>query len=298
MVIPPFAALIYFLFIKGSTPQASGLYASLVAIIFLCFQKEILKKFFKLIPALFVDTGKMMLEIGLVLGAAGIVVGVTGITGLGFNIGFILSTLAESGLLILLIMSAIFSVILGMGMPSVAAYALVAVLVAPTLVELGVTPLAAHLFVYFFAIVSNFTPPVAMSCFAAAPIAQANPHKIGFKAMQLGLVAYIVPFLFVYAPELLLSSESAASWQSTALTIVTALIACYLLSMAVEGFLFQRLNAFKRIVAVVLAFCLFLPYSVWEYSWIVNNAALLGTVLFIFSEWQFYRKAKATALTA
>lgn len=112
----------------------------------------------KLFPVIFIDTGKVMLEIGIVLSAAGLIVGITGITGLGFNLGLILTSLAEYGLFFLLVASAIVSIILGMGMPSVAAYALVAVLVAPTLVELGIDPLAAHLFVFYFAILSNFTP--------------------------------------------------------------------------------------------------------------------------------------------
>lgn len=295
MIIPPFVALIYFLFIKGNSPSAAGLYASVVALIFLSFQPSILKKLFRLLNDLFVDTGKMMLEIGLVLAAAGLVVGITGITGLGFNIGFILASFAEYGLLTLLIMCAIVSIVLGMGMPSVAAYSLVAVLVAPSLVTLGVDPLAAHLFVFYFAIVSNFTPPIALSCFAAAPIARESPHKIGFRAMRLGAVAYFVPFLFIYAPELLLRTNSIVHWTVTVMTISTALFACYLLAMAVEGFLFQRLNIGKRILVGLLAVGLFLPYSVWEFSMVVNIIALVASILFMIIEWKKNKKVQLGA---
>lgn len=284
MIVAPLAALIYFLFIQGYSPPVAGVYASAVAIIILSFQKKIIKKWLKLFYDIFLDTGRTMIEIGLVLGAAGLVVGVTGITGLGFNIGYILTSVAEHGLLILLIMSAIVSIVLGMGMPAVAAYTLVAVLVAPTIVQFGIDPVAAHLFVFYFAILSNFTPPVAMSCFAAAPIAKESPHKIGFRAMRLGLVAYIVPFLFVYAPEMLLRSDGSVHWTSTTITIVTALIACYFLAIAVEGFFLEKLSTAKRVASVLLAAALFLPHSLWEYSGIVNIFGLVLAVLFLWSE--------------
>ncbi|MEK3936634.1 TRAP transporter fused permease subunit [Sporosarcina sp. FSL W7-1349] len=297
MVIPTLASLIYLLFFLGYSPQISGLYASVVGIVFLSFQKEIRKKMIKLFPVIFIDTGKVMLEIGIVLSAAGLIVGITGITGLGFNLGLILTSLAEYGLFFLLVASAIVSIILGMGMPSVAAYALVAVLVAPTLVELGIDPLAAHLFVFYFAILSNFTPPVAMACFTAAPIAKADPTKIGFQAMRLGVIGYIVPFLFVYAPELLLRYNNPAPWLETITTIGTALIACYLLAMAFEGYLFQALTPIKRVIIFILAGCLFVPISVWEYSWILNSVAFVSSIIFIVKEWRIRNKMKESAFS-
>ncbi|MFZ4452769.1 TRAP transporter permease [Salibacterium aidingense] len=293
LIIPSFGSLVYFLFIVGYTPALSGMYASIIAFFTLgVFQSYIRKQLFtKLFDILF-GTGKLMLEITIVLAAAGIVMGVTGITGLGFNIGMLLQGLADYGLLTLLIVSAGVCIILGMGMPSVAAYAVVAVLVAPTLIDLGVQPLAAHLFVFYFAIVSNFTPPIAVACFAAAPIAQESPHKIGFRAMQLGLVAYIVPFLFVFAPELLISVDGSQSWTATGITLVTAAFACYLLAMGVEGYLFDHLTTPKRLFLFVIAGCLFFPYSIWEYSWILNYSAFIIGILFIISEWKFRNKEK------
>ena len=297
MIIVPLIALVYFLFIQGYSASVAGVYSSVIAVIILSFQKAILQKWFTLFYNILLDTGRTMIEIGLVLGAAGLVVGITGITGLGFNIGYILTSVADYGLFILLVMSAAVSIILGMGMPSVAAYTLVAVLVAPTIVQFGVEPLAAHLFVFYFAILSNFTPPVAMSCFAAAPIAQESPHKIGFRAMRLGLVAYIVPFLFVYAPEMLLRTGSEVSWISTTISIGTALAACYFLAIAVEGYFFQKINITKRVFAIILAACLFLPHSVWEYSGIVNLVGLVLAVLFMSTE-RKRKKASKVVLAA
>jgi len=291
LILAPIAMLVYLLFFKGMTPQMSGLYAGAVAIIFLIFQKSMRLKALKLIPLILVDTGKVLLEIGVVLSAAGIVVGITSVTGLGFNLGMILSSFGQYGLLTLLILCAIVSLILGMGMPSVAAYALVAVLVAPTLVDLGVNPISAHLFVYYFSIISNFTPPVAMACFTAAPIAKENPTKIGIEAFKLGLVAYIVPFLFVYAPDLMLGvQENGVSWISTLITIVTAILGCYLLSMSLVGFLHQKLSTIKRIITLILAIGLFIPLSTWQYSWIINLVAVIGMVLFLVKEWVGNRK--------
>lgn len=286
LIAPPLLALVYFLFFKGMSPQLSGVYASAVAIIVLGFQKSVRSKLLKVIPLVFVDSGRVILEIGVVLSAAGIVVGVTSVTGLGFNLGMILSSFGHYGLLPLLILCAIVSLILGMGMPAVAAYALVAVLVAPTLVKLGVNPISAHLFVYYFAIISNFTPPVAMACFTAAPMAQESPTKIGIQAFRLGIVGYIVPFLFVYAPNLMIGVQNHhVPWMDTVLTIGTALIGCFLLSMALVGFLYKRLNVLKRVIALVLAVSLFAPFSIWQYSWILNLVAFVLTVLFFIFEW-------------
>jgi TRAP transporter 4TM/12TM fusion protein len=292
MIVPTLGSLIYFLFFVGTSPAIAGLYASVVAIIFLSFDKNVRKNFLKLIPRIFVDTGKVMLEIGIVLAAAGLVVGITGVTGLGFNLGLILSSLAEYGLLLLLIVSAVVSIILGMGMPSVAAYALVSVLVAPTLVDLGVDPLSAHMFVFYFSIISNFTPPVAMACFTAAPIAKESPNKIGYQAMRLGVIGYLVPFLFVYAPELLLRVDGSVPWTEVAMTVATTLVACYLLAMSLEGFLFEKLSTAKRLLVILLAVCLFIPISFFEYSAILNAAAFIGTVLFLVLEWRKHNSRK------
>ncbi len=291
LIIPAFGSLVYFLFVVGYTPSLSGMYASIIAFLTLgLLQKSVRKKLFTKLYDLLFGTGKLMLEITIVLAAAGIVMGVTGITGLGFNIGMLLQGIADYGLLTLLIVSALVCIVLGMGMPSVAAYAVVAVLVAPTLIQLGVEPLAAHLFVFYFAIVSNFTPPIAVACFAAAPIAQGSPHKIGFRAMQLGIVAYIVPFLFVYAPELLINLDGSQAWVATGISLATAVFACYLLAMGVEGYLFDRLHYGKRIIVTVIAAFLFMPYTMWEYSWILNYSGLVLGILFILNEWKLKKK--------
>ncbi|WP_066307166.1 TRAP transporter fused permease subunit [Bacillus sp. FJAT-29814] len=292
MIVPTLGSLIYFLFFLGTSPSIAGLYASVIAVIFLSFDRTVRKNMLRLFPRVFVDCGKVMLEIGIVLSAAGLVVGITGVTGLGFNLGLILASFAEYGLFFLLLLSAIVSIILGMGMPSVAAYALVSVLVAPTLVELGVDPLCAHMFVFYFSIISNFTPPVAMACFTAAPIAKESPTKIGYQAMRLGIIGYLVPFMFVYAPEMLIRLEPIVPWSAAAGTIATTLIACYLLAMSLEGFLFERLSVGKRLFVCLLAVCLFIPVSFFQFATFINIVALVAAILFMLKEWKSYQGKK------
>lgn len=291
MLIPIIGSLIYFLFFKGVTPQSAGLYAAAIAVVFLVFQKSVRGTVWKSFVNIFIDAGRMLLDLGTVIAAAGIIVGITGITGLGFNLGYILVSVADYGLFWLLVACAVLSIILGMGMPSVAAYAMVAVLVAPALVELGVNPLAAHLFVFYFSILSNFTPPVALACFAASTIAKESPNAIGFRAMALGIVSYIVPFLFVYGPDLLIM-DSGHMWTERVVSIATALIGCYFLAMAVEGYFMQHLSIVKRVLTAIIAMMLFLPVSVWELSWLINIIGFCGAILFVIYEWIMSRKSK------
>jgi len=202
-------------------------------------------------------TGRLLIEVTVVLAAAGLIVGVTWITGLGFNAAMALTQVGEHSLFLLLLVSAVVCIVLGMGMPSVAAYALVAVLVAPAMEQMGILPLAAHLFIFYFAVLSNFTPPIALACFAAAPIAGASPHRIGWIAVRLGIVAYVVPFLFVYSPTLIMSGDLLP----IVVSVLTAVIGSIVLAVAVEGFLFRTLGALKRLLLTACALGLLLPFG-------------------------------------
>ena len=156
------------------------------------------------------ECGDLMIGIGVVMAMAGIVVGCINASGLAFNLSLALTRLGANNVLFLLVCAAVASLILGMGMPSVAAYSLVAILVAPSLVEFGIPAMAAHLFVFYFSVISNITPPVAVSCFAAAPLAGANPTKVGTTAFRLAIAAYIVPFVFCFQPTLIMIGSAGA----------------------------------------------------------------------------------------
>jgi len=280
LIIPSFVVLIYCMFIKGYTAQASGIYATAAALLFLMLQPSVRKQWIPFLLKVFVDTGKTLIDITVVLAAAGIIVGVTGITGLGFNLAMLLVSVGDYGLFVLLTVSALVAFILGMGMPSVAAYTMVAVLVAPALVDLGVQPIAAHLFVFYFAILCNFTPPIAMACFAAGPIAQASPNKIGMEAMKLGIVGFIVPYIFVYQPQILLSPNYEYGWITFIYSNLFALFSCYLLAVGIVGYFRRKLSIIARVIFIALSVLIFTPITILGSTIILNIAAtVLGIIL-------------------
>jgi TRAP transporter 4TM/12TM fusion protein len=188
-------------------------------------------------------------SIAAICACAGIIVGVVSITGLGIKFSSVVISLSHGSLLLCLVFTAIICLFLGMGLPTTAAYIVGAAVAAPALIKLDVYPLSAHLFVFYFACISAITPPVCAAAYAGAAIAGSPIFKTGFTATKLGIAAYIVPFLFVYYPVLLMrGSVESILWAS-----VTALIAVMAVSMAAEGnFYFGRIkfNLFQRFLFV------------------------------------------------
>ena len=202
VIIPCLGILIYTLMVLRLDPTKAGIITAFVSVPLLMMSKSGRGRYLHRFLSVLEGSGKMLMNIGSVIAGAGVIIGVSSTSGLGFNIAYALTSISNNNLFLLLLLAAVGSVILGMGMPSVPAYALVATLIAPALVELGVLPIAAHMFIFYFATVSSWTPPVAIACFATAAITGANPNRIGWVAMRLGILAYIVPFLFVYSPSL------------------------------------------------------------------------------------------------
>ncbi|WP_102344750.1 TRAP transporter permease [Bacillus sp. Marseille-P3661] len=275
IVVLIFGLFLYMLFVKGSTPELTGLYASGVAFLLLLSLKEVRKDIFKKVIQTLEQTAQMAIEVGIILAAAGFVVGILSVTGLAFNLISALTNLGGYGLVYLLLGSAIVCVIMGMGMPAIAAYSIVAVLVAPTLVELGVPAIAAHLFVFYFSIVSHFTPPIALACFAASTIAKANPFAIGVKAMKLGVMIYIVPFLFVFYPSILLNPETV--YNTEFFVIVMAIFAaCTALIIGMTGYLFGPISTMRKVLFFACAALLLVPIS---YVGIIGAVLLLSLIV-------------------
>ncbi len=205
--------------------------------------------------------------------ACNILVGMITLTGLGLQLSSILIELSGNSLLALLLLTMIASLILGLGLPIIVSYLVLAVLVAPALVQMGVVPIAAHMFIFFFAIVSDLTPPVAPGAFIAAGIAGADMMRSAWQACRLGLVVYILPFMFVYDKSLLLQG----SLKDIILTVFTSLIGVAVLSFAIQGFVFRRINVFQRILCFLAALALISPF------WLADLAgmAVAGTILFM-----------------
>jgi TRAP transporter 4TM/12TM fusion protein len=205
---------------------------------------------------------------------AGIIIGVITMTGLGLKFSSLVVTLSGGSLFLALVLTMVASLILGMGLPTAAAYILVATLVAPALVELGVNLLAAHMFVFYSAMLSSITPPVALAAYAAAGIAGGNPFGIAVQACRFGAAAFVVPFFFAYNPALLgLNSTVPVILMSSA----TAIIGGLALAGAIQGWALTRLSVFER--AALFATAGLLISANWQSDLV--GLALLGVLLAI-----------------
>ena len=190
-----------------------------------------------------------LIPVILIGAAAGIIVGVLNITGLGFNLTLLLTDVGKTlGLLVMLMLTGVIAIILGMGMPTAAVYIVLSVVLAPAVTEMGVPVLAAHLFIFYFGLVSMITPPVAVASFVAAGIAKASIWKTSFTAMKLGIAAYLLPFLFVYNDSLLLEGN----WYEITMVFTTAIISGLMLSHAFRVGNFSSLARILRTILILL----------------------------------------------
>jgi len=209
---------------------------------------------------------------------AGLIVGVIELSGLGLRFTSILLSVTGGSLFLTMLLVMVSCIILGMGLPTSAAYMIVAIFGAPALIKLGVQPLSAHFFVFYYAIVSAITPPVAVAAYAAATIAGTPMQQTGFSAMRLGAAVYLVPFVIVYNPALLLDG---ATWQII-LAAITGLVGVVSLGACVQGFLLTRLGLAERTLAGLSAVSLL--HGGWRTDF--AGAALLAVLL----GWQVLRR--------
>ncbi len=201
--------------------------------------------------------------------AAGIVVGVATLTGIGLRMSEFIVTLSGGHLPIALVLTAVGSIILGMGLPTTAAYIVLAALGAPALTELGVPLLAAHLFIFYFGCLSNVTPPVALAAYAAAGVAGAPPFQTAVTALALASAGFLVPFMFVYGPPLLLIGPIS----TIAGAFVTGVIGVTAFAAATIGYVNRPLRAWERLLLAGAAFCLLLPGLLTDAAGLVLGAA-------------------------
>jgi len=192
---------------------------------------------------------KMSLQLVAVCAAAGVIVGVIALTGIGTRFSALLLGLAEQNQLMALFFAMIVSIVLGMGMPTTAAYAVAASVMAPGLVQMGVPVLTAHFFIFYYAVMSAITPPVALAAYAGAAIAQSDPMKTSVESFRIGLAAFVVPFMFFASPAMLMQG----SWFDIGHVFVSAAFGIYLLSAAVQGYFFGHLNYALRAVLALAA---------------------------------------------
>ncbi|OWV31166.1 C4-dicarboxylate ABC transporter permease [Halomonas campaniensis] len=188
-------------------------------------------------------SARMVIPLVAVCACAGIVVGVIAMTGVGARFASLLLGIADNSQFLALLFAMLISILLGMGMPTTAAYAVAASVIAPGLQDIGIPPLVAHFFVFYYAVISAITPPVALASYAAAAIAGSDPLKTSITSFKFGLAAFVVPFLFYYSPAILMQGDD---WLQIARILITGSFGIYLLAASVQAWCFGPLNLMMR----------------------------------------------------
>ncbi len=284
----PILILIYML-VRGVTPQRAGFAAIVTAIITGAIAKRNRLNWRKLLEALEIGAKDSLVVVGMVAGAS-LIQGVVSVTGLGLQLSNILIDLAGGNLLFLLVLTAIASIILGTGLPVIVCYSLLSMLVAPALIKMGVYPLAAHLFIFYYGVLETITPPVAPDAFVAGGIAGADPLKVAIEAMLIAAPIYLIPFFFVYNPAFILQVSSPLS--QFAWVYFTGVVGVYALGSSLQGFMLYktRLNVLERAILLVAAVLLIAPLK-WE-----SMAGLV--ILTIVQGWGFIKGRKQARILA
>ena len=278
----PFAVLIFALFNLNWRAEAAAMLASVVtlAIGFLLGykgQRLTLRKVGEALTA----TGRSVLDIMMIVAGAGFIIGTLQATGLGFAFTVLIVEMAGQSLFVLLLIAGVLSIILGMGMPTVSVYILLALLVAPSLVEVGVEPIAAHMFILYLGMMSLITPPVAVAAFFAASIAKAPPMATGWTCMRFGWTAYVVPFLFVFSPSLLLQGDAI----DLIVDVGSATAGVWLLSASLIGYFARPMEWWGRLLFFLAGGLLFIPANLAPWAaWTDLIGAGAGAALVI---WDF-----------
>ncbi len=229
----PIIILIYALF-QGYSVIRAGTLATAAAAVVSWFTPY--RMGLRSIVKAFNIAGVMSIQIIAVCACAGIIVGVISLTGVGARFSNLLLGLAEASQLLALVFAMCIAILLGMGMPTTAAYAVAASVVAPGLVELGIQPLVAHFFVFYFAVVSAITPPVALASYAAAGVSGANPMETSVASFKIGIAAFVVPFMFFYNSALLMEAHTLEIIRA----FLTAMLGVFLLASGVQGWFFGK----------------------------------------------------------
>ncbi len=292
--ILPFVALVYVLFWKNEAAELAALYACLVVVVLglvLGYDGQRMK--LRAVWECIIATGIGSLDILMIAAAAGFIMGILQTTGLGFALTLFLVQLGAGSILALLVLSALLCIVLGMGMPTLGVYVLLAVLIAPSLVEVGISPLAAHMFILYLGMMSMITPPVAIAAFFAASLAGSEPMRTGFTAMRFGWTAYIVPFLFVFSPSLLLDTTDPVQ---TAIAISSAMAGVWIVSAGFIGYAFRPLSLPIRIGIIIGGFALLMPAEIGAWAAWTDIAGLILSVALLTFEFLGARRERTAAV--
>ena len=283
-LILPLVGIIYFL-VEGSTPMRAAL-----AGLGLCIAVGMVRKATRLNLPKLIETlesgARGALGVAAACATAGIIVGVVTLTGLGLKMGDGLIALAGGTLILTLVFTMITSLILGMGAPTTANYVITSTIAAPALIKLGVPILAAHMFAFYFGIIADLTPPVALAAFAGAAIARANPFKTGVIATKLAIAAFLVPYIFVYNPAILLIKTTPVEIIQMILTAILGMIG---IGAAVEGWYWTRMSWWERIASFAGGLLLIDPGTLTD----IIGVCILGLITaYQYRKWRAARPFK------
>ncbi len=283
----PVAVLMALLMMNYSASYSC--FISIVALVIVSsFKKSSRLNLKSLVKAL--ESGaKQGMSVAIATAVCGIIVGVVNLTGIGLQLANIILDIAGGNLFLTMVMTMIACVILGMGMPTSAAYIVAATVAVGAMTKLGVSLAAAHLFVLYYAALSAITPPVALASYAGAGIAGANPNKVGWTAVRIGLLAFVIPFFFVYSPELMMMQ---GAWYNILWAFISACVGCFCLGGALIGYYKTNLKIYER------AALLFAAANLVD-SGLVTDAIGFGLlILVLFLQNQRYKKEKAAKAAA
>jgi TRAP transporter 4TM/12TM fusion protein len=236
------------------------LYAACIGIIccvLLSFVRKEDRLDIKSLIATLEDGSKSALSVAIACTIVGVVIGMMGATGIALRIGDTILSYTQGLLVPTMIVTMVICLLLGMGMPTTASYVMASAVAVPAMIKLGCNPLDAHFFVFFYAVLSSVTPPVCVGAYTAAGIAGAPPNQTAFAAVRLALSGFIIPFVFIMSPELLLTNVT--SWLSFPVTLISAMIGIMTLSIGIEGFLLVPLRFYERITLLGGALCMIVP---------------------------------------
>lgn len=275
----PLVFLIYMLFFTKKTIIFSAFLTIIVTVLASMLKANTRMSLQDIIDALYEGT-RSVVPVAVACAAVGPIVGITSITGFGLNMARAIVALGGSSLLFTLVFTMITCMILGMGLPSIPAYLITATMAAPALVRLGIEPIVSHLFVFYFAMFANITPPVALASFAAAGISGGNPMKTGFESVKLSIAGFIVPYMFVYNNALLLRGTSLLQGIMVSITSIVGVI---MLGSAAEGYILGNLRMINRMLLLIGAMLLISANVVQD---LIGLLIIGGILLFQWKQWK------------
>jgi TRAP transporter 4TM/12TM fusion protein len=272
----PFVLLIYMLFWENQPAGVAAVWAAgslvILGTLFSYRGKRIrLSDYYEM----FAETGTVTISLIMIVAASGLVIGVLNMTGLNLALPTALISLAGDNLAVLLFIAALICIVLGMGMPTVVVYILLSALIAPAIVEAGVDPVPAHMFILYFGMMSMITPPIALAAFTAATLTKADPMATGFISMRFGWTAYVIPFLFVVSPTLLLYGEDI---MQIVIDTVTVGIGVYGISVAAIGFFGKQQPAWTRIFLIFAGLAAMIPDHAFGLNYLAD---IIGSVIIL-----------------